>query len=72
LNLKLLSILWHEVLNLSIVIFDNLVKSLGNNGGGVYDTGDLCSQIVFLSAKEEWVGEDGSLKVSSEEYLYLP
>lgn len=71
-DLKLLSILWHEVLNLSIVIFDNLMKSLGNDGGGVYDTGDLCSQVVFLSAKEEWVGEDGSLKVSSEEDLYLP
>jgi hypothetical protein len=47
------------------------VKSLGNDGGGVYDTGDLCSEVVLLSAKEEWVGEDGSLKVSSEEDLYL-
>lgn len=71
-DLKLLSIFRHEVLYLSIVIFDDLVKSLGNNGSRVNDTGNLCSQVVFLSAKEEWVGEDGSLKISSEEDLYLP
>lgn len=71
-DLKLLAVLRHEVLNLSIVIFDNLVKSLGNNGSGVYDTGNLGSKVVLLSSEEEGVGEDGSLKISSEEDLDLP
>ena len=71
-DLELLPVLWHKVLNLSVVIFNNLVKSLGNNGSGVYDTGNLGSKVVFLFAKKEWVGEDGSFKISSEENLYLP
>jgi hypothetical protein len=71
-DLKLLAVLRHEVLNLSIVIFNNLVKSLGNNGSGVYDTGNLGSKVVLLSSEEEGVGEDGSLKISSEEDLDLP
>jgi hypothetical protein len=71
-DLKFLAVLRHEVLNLSIVIFNNLVKSLGNNGSGVYDTRNLGSKVVLLSSEEEGVGEDGSLKISSEEDLDLP
>ena len=71
-DLKLLAVLRHEVLNLSIVIFNNLVKSLGNNGSGVYDTRNLGSKVVLLSSEEEGVGEDGSFKISSEEDFDLP
>ena len=71
-DLKLLAVLRHEVLNLSVVIFNNFVKSLGNNSSGVYDTSNLGSKVVLLSSEEEGVGEDGSLKISSEEDLDLP
>jgi hypothetical protein len=38
----------------------------------VNDAGDLGSKVVLLSSEEEGVGEDGSLKISSEEDLDLP
>ena len=35
------------------------------------NTSDLCPQIMFFSAEKEWVGEDRSLEISSEEDLDL-
>ena len=69
--LKLLAIFWDEVLNLSIVVLNNFMETLRNNSGRMNNTSDLCSQIVLLSTKEEWIGKDGSLQVASEENLNL-
>lgn len=60
-------LLWAAFL-LSLLKFK---KTLRHNCGAVRNTSNLSSEIVLLFAKEEWISDDVSLKVSSEQNFNL-
>ena len=70
-DLQFLPILRDKVFDFSIVIFNYLMETFGNNGSRMNNTSDLCSEVVLLSAEEEWVSEYGSFEITREEDLNL-